>query len=98
MAGARATVDFAAHGIRLGHLGCGIVFGGNSKLIWQRGQRAPAGGMQVKDVAGVSLATGRAAQQERDLAVSPGVLGQVVVNNQGVASGYMNSSPIAQPA
>ena len=40
--------------------------------------------MEVEDVARVRLAAGRAAQQQRHLAVGPGVLGQVVVDAQGV--------------
>ena len=40
--------------------------------------------MEVEDVARVGLASGRAAQQERHLAVRPGVLAEVVVDAQGV--------------
>ena len=62
----------------------------------QRGQRAaavllvePGGalqepGVEVEDVAGVRLAAGRAAQQQGHLAIRPGVLGEVVVDAQGV--------------
>ena len=59
----------------------------------QRGQRAAALGVvqlrgaleqarvQVEDVAGVRLAAGRAAEQQRDLAVGLGVLRQIVVDD-----------------
>ncbi len=40
--------------------------------------------MEIEDVAGVGLTTRRAAQQERDLPVSPGLLREVVVNDEGV--------------
>ncbi len=40
--------------------------------------------MQVEDVAGVGLAPGRTPQQQGDLAVGPGLLGEVVVDDQGV--------------
>ena len=40
--------------------------------------------VQVEDVAGVGLATGRATQQQRDRAVGLGLLGQVVEDDQGV--------------
>ena len=62
----------------------------------QRGQRAAAvlvveargaleqAAVEVEDVAGVGLAAGRAAQQQRHLAIGPGVLGQVVVDAQRV--------------
>ncbi len=40
--------------------------------------------MQIEHVAGVGFTAGRAAQQQRDLAIGPGLLGQVVVNDQGV--------------
>ena len=40
--------------------------------------------MQVEDVAGIGLAAGRAAQQQRHLAVGPGVLGEVVVDAQRI--------------
>jgi hypothetical protein len=42
--------------------------------------------VQVEDVAGVGLAPGRAAQQQRHLAVGIRVLGQVVVDHQRVAA------------
>ena len=62
----------------------------------QRGERAGAplvaelGGpleqaaVEVEDVAGVGLAARRAAQQQRQLAVRLGLLGQVVVDDEGV--------------
>src|SRR5207244_672344 len=40
--------------------------------------------VQVEDVAGVRLAAGRPAQEERELAVCDGVLGEVVVDDQRV--------------
>ena len=40
--------------------------------------------MQVEDVTGVGLAARRAAQQQRQLAVGLGLLGEVVVDDQGV--------------
>ena len=63
----------------------------------QRGQRAAAAlgrelrrplqqpRMDVEDVAGIGLAPGRPAQQQRDLAVGGGVLGQIVDHQQHVA-------------
>ncbi len=43
--------------------------------------------MQVEHIAGVSFTPGRAAQQQRNLAVSPGMLGEVVIDHQGIAAG-----------
>lgn len=40
--------------------------------------------VQVENVTGVSLATWRATQQERHLTVGDGLLGQIVVDDQGV--------------
>ena len=40
--------------------------------------------MEIEDVARVRLAAGRPAQQQRDLAVRRGVLGEVVVDREGV--------------
>ncbi len=40
--------------------------------------------MQVEDVAGIGLAARRPAQQQRELAVGVGLLGEVVVDHQGV--------------
>ena len=40
--------------------------------------------VEVEDVARVGLAAGRAAEQERHLAIRPGVLAEVVVDAQGV--------------
>jgi hypothetical protein len=43
--------------------------------------------VEVEDVAGIRLAAGRAAEEERHLAVRPGVLREVVVDAQGVLDG-----------
>ena len=40
--------------------------------------------MQIEHVAGVSFAARRAAQQQRDLTVGPGLFGQIVINDQRV--------------
>lgn len=40
--------------------------------------------MQIEHVAGVSFTAGRTAQQQGDLTIRPGLLGQVVVNDQRV--------------
>ena len=40
--------------------------------------------MEVEDVTGIGLAARRTAQQQRHLAIRPGMLGQVVVDAQGV--------------
>ena len=40
--------------------------------------------MQIEHVAGVSFTTGRTAQQQGDLTIRPGLLGQVIVNDQRV--------------
>ena len=64
----------------------------------QRGERAAAAArgehrgaleearVQVEDVAGVRLAAGRAAQQQRELAVRDGLLREVVVHDEAVAA------------
>src|SRR6185312_14126570 len=64
----------------------------------QRGQRAAAillvqaggtlqeAGVQVEDIARIRLAARRAAQQQGDLAVCPGVLGEIIVDDQRVAT------------
>lgn len=41
-------------------------------------------GVQVEHISGVGLTTGRSAQQEGDLAVGDGLLGQIVVHQQNV--------------
>ncbi len=51
---------------------------------FMRAARSRSRRVQVEDVARVCLAARRAAQQERHLAVRPGVLGQVVVHAQRV--------------
>ena len=40
--------------------------------------------MQVKNISRVSLTAWRSTQQETNLAVRPGLFGQVIVNNQGI--------------
>ncbi len=73
-------------------------------MMRQRGQRAAAElvgqlrgalqqpGVEVEDVAGVGLAARRAAQQQRQLAVGVGLLGQVVVDDQARARPCTSSS------
>ena len=41
-------------------------------------------GVKVEDITGEGLTTRRASQQERHLAVSDGLLGEIVVNDQAV--------------
>ena len=42
--------------------------------------------MDVEDVAGIGLAAGRPAQEQRQLAVGAGVAGEVVVDDEHVAA------------
>ena len=75
----------------------------------QRGDRAaavlvvhPRGALeepavQVEDVARVGLAAGRAAQQQRHLAIRPGVLAEVVVDAQGVLDQALARAPRRRP-
>ncbi len=51
--------------------------------------------MQVKDVAGVGLASRRTAQRERHLTVSDGLLGQVVIDHEHVAAGVLGRCRLA---
>ena len=75
-------------------------------VVVQAGGALEQAAVEVEDVARVRLAAGRAAQQERHLAVRPGVLGEVVVDAQGVLDQpcrrsstpfSMISSPMATP-
>ncbi len=52
--------------------------------VRQLGRALEQARVQVEHVAGIRLAPRRAAQEERDLAVRRGVLGEVVVDRQGV--------------
>ena len=42
--------------------------------------------VQVENVTGVSLTTGRATEEERHLAVSHSLLGQIIIDNEGCTS------------
>jgi len=53
-------------------------------LLVQPSRALEQAGMEVEDVTGVRLAARRAPGEERDLAIGPGVLRQVVVHDQGV--------------
>src|SRR5690606_28996856 len=55
-----------------------------AELVVELGGPFEQAAVQVEDVAGVRLAAGRAAQQQRHLAVRHGLLGEVVVNDEGV--------------
>ena len=55
-------------------------------LVAHLGRALQQPGMQVEDVARKGLAAGRAAQQQGELPVGHRVLGQVVVDGQGVAA------------
>ena len=52
--------------------------------VGQLGRPLQEPAVQVEDVAGVGLTTRRPAQQQRQLAVGLGLLGQVVVDDEGV--------------
>jgi hypothetical protein len=49
--------------------------------------------VQVEDVTGVSLTTGRATEQQRHLTVGNGLLGKIVEDDQGVLSGITEPLP-----
>ena len=53
-------------------------------LVGELGRPLEQPAVQVEDVARVGLAARRAAQQQRQLAVGLGLLGEVVVDDQGV--------------
>ena len=55
-----------------------------AQLIGELGCAFQQTGMQVKDIAGVSLTSRRTADQQRQGTVSHGVLGQVIVDDQDV--------------
>ena len=40
--------------------------------------------MEIEDITGVGLTTGGASQEERHLSVGDGLLGEIVVDDQGV--------------
>jgi hypothetical protein len=53
--------------------------------------------MQIEHVARIGLAAGRPPQQQRDLPVCPGLLGEVVINDERVLALVHEVSPIVQP-
>jgi hypothetical protein len=59
--------------------------GAGAERVRDLGGALQEAAVQVEDVAGVGLAAGRAAEQQRHLAVGHGVLGQVIVEDDGVA-------------
>ena len=62
----------------------GGVLGHDHVAVGQLARTLQQAAMQIKHVAGVGLAAGRAAQQQRKLPVSGRLLGQVVVDAQRV--------------
>src|SRR5690606_18440869 len=52
-------------------------------LVYARGALEQAG-VQIEHVTGIGFAARRAAQQQRHLTIGPGLLGQVVVNDESV--------------
>ena len=60
---------------------------GHFLLVDDLGSTFQQAGVQVEDVARVSLATRRTAQDQRNLAVGYGLFGKVVVNDQRMAAG-----------
>jgi len=59
---------------------------GERALAVEAGRALQQARVQVEDVTGISLAAGRALQDEGNLAVGDGVLGEVVIDDQGVHS------------
>ena len=54
-----------------------------AQVVGQLGRPLEQPAVEVEDVARVGLAARRAAQQQRELAVGLGLLGQVVVDDEG---------------
>lgn len=40
--------------------------------------------MEIKDISGISLSTGRSSQKEGHLSVGDGLLGEIVIDDEGV--------------
>src|SRR5690606_34115365 len=55
-------------------------------LLGHLGGALEEAAVEVEDVARISLAAGRTAEEERELAVGDGLLGEVVVDDEGVAA------------
>ena len=53
--------------------------------------------MQIKHIARIGFTSWRTAQEQRDLAVSPGMLGKIIIDDEASRPLSMNSSPMAQP-
>ena len=70
----------------VGDLGVVGVLGHDDPALGQLGRAFEQARVGIEDVAGIRLAAGRAPHQQRQLAVGGGLLGQVVVDAQGVAA------------
>ncbi len=71
-------------GLRLDHRQAGERT--TAQVVREAGGALQQPGVQVEDIAGVGLAAGRAAHQQGDLTIRLGMLGKVVVDDQGVAA------------
>ena len=58
--------------------------GSTAELVAHLGSTLEETRVQVEDVTGVSLTTGRATEQQGHLTVGDGLLGKIVVDDQGV--------------
>ena len=58
-----------------------------AELVGELGAALEQTGMEIEDVAGVGFASWRTAEEQRDFAVAGGVLGEVVVDDEGVLAG-----------
>ena len=87
MPGAGPGEDVTIHGIFFrGEAVLEILFD-DDILVRQAGGALQQAGMQIEDVARIGFTSRRAAQEQRNLAIGPGVLGKVVIDDQGVAPG-----------
>lgn len=57
--------------------------GSSTELLVHLGSTLKETGVEVEDITGVSLTTGRTTEKEGHLTVSDGLLGQIVVDDEG---------------
>lgn len=57
--------------------------GSSTELLVHLGGTLKETGVEVEDITGVSLTTGRTTEKEGHLTVSDGLLGQIVVDDEG---------------
>ena len=88
VAGARSREELTVQGIFFQRLAGFEILPDNDILVCQAGGAFQQAGMEVENITRVGFTTRRAAQEQGNLSICPGMLGKIIIDHQRIAPGF----------